>query len=131
MPDMTFIHVRMNDVERILNKNKQCEPIFDYDSFIHRTSRAGMGCALDTRKLDENTFAFTSEYGVPEIVFESISAIYPDEEVKLVVSPECIIAVCSYVVFKSGRKITEIAYEYDKDTDKWVDKDGNGMIEDF
>lgn len=131
MPDMTFIHVRMTDVDRILSKNEQDELMFDYDAFIHRTSRAGMGCALDTRKLDENTFSFTSEYGVPEIVFESISAKYPEEEVKLIISPECIEAVCSYMVFKNGRKITEIDYEWSKDADKFVDKDGNGLIEDF
>ena len=131
MPDMTYIHVRMTNVERILSKNKQDELTFDYDAFIHRTNRAGMGCALDTKKLDENTFEFTSEFGVPEIVFASISAKYPDEEVKLIVSPEYTESVCSYIVFKNSRKITEIAYEYDENTDKWVDKDGNELIEDF
>lgn len=132
MPDMTFIHVRMNNVERILSKNERDELMFDYDAFIHRTSRAGMGCALDTRKIDENTFEFTSEFGVPEIVFASISAKYPDEEVKLIVSPEYTESVCNYIVFKNGRKMTEINYEYDDlNTNKFLDKDGNELVEDF
>ena len=130
MPDMTFIHVRMNNVNRILSKDERDELMFDYDAFIHRTSRAGMGCALDTAKLDENTFKFVSEFGFPRIVFEAISAKYPEEEVKVIISPE-IDDVCRYVVFKNGTKITDIDYEYDEDTDEFVDKDGNGLVEDF